>query len=97
MVQQLLSEYPRLRNFATLSPIPGFSRWLDKKVEPAYRERIPADVLAVLEGTGKSGMAAIQHCLAAEIGGAASAVKCAVYAVRVYSTTCSKPKCAPSN
>lgn len=70
VVQQLLSEYPRLRNFATLSPIPGFSRWLDRQLaEAAYLERIPADVRTILESTGKSGMAAIQHCLAAEIGG----------------------------
>lgn len=72
VVQQLLSEYPRLRNFATLSPIPGFSRWLDKRLaEAAYLERIPAEVKALLEATGKSGMAAIQHCLAQEVAGAA--------------------------
>ena len=30
MVEQLLQELPKLKSFATLSPIPGFSDWLGK-------------------------------------------------------------------
>src|SRR5690606_23437582 len=29
VVEQLSSELPNLRNFVTLSPVPGFRRWLD--------------------------------------------------------------------
>lgn len=70
VVQQLLQEFPRLRTFATLSPVPGFNRWLDKRfAEPAYVERIPVDVRKLLEGSGKSGVAAVLDCVGAEIAG----------------------------
>ncbi len=32
VVEQLRSELPRLRQFATLSPLPGFRRWLDARL-----------------------------------------------------------------
>jgi len=42
VVEQLLEELPKLKNFATLSPIPGFSDWLGKldadAVEAIVRE-----------------------------------------------------------
>jgi malonyl-CoA decarboxylase len=31
VVQSLKEEFPKLRTFATLSPMPGFRSWLDKK------------------------------------------------------------------
>jgi len=32
VVENLLGEYPKLTTFATLSPVPGFRRWLDKRL-----------------------------------------------------------------
>ncbi len=32
VVSELSAEFPNLKTFATLSPIPGFCRWLDKKI-----------------------------------------------------------------
>ncbi len=34
MVDRLAAEFGRLKNFATLSPIPGFRRWLDRQSPP---------------------------------------------------------------
>ncbi len=33
MVEDLRRELPSLRSFVTLSPVPGFSRWLDEELE----------------------------------------------------------------
>jgi malonyl-CoA decarboxylase len=33
VVESLLGEYPKLTTFATLSPVPGFRRWLDKRLQ----------------------------------------------------------------
>ncbi len=33
VVEQLLAEFPKLRTFATLSPIPGFRRWLEGELK----------------------------------------------------------------
>lgn len=33
VVLELRSEFPQLKQFATLSPIPGFRRWLDKELD----------------------------------------------------------------
>jgi malonyl-CoA decarboxylase len=40
VAEDLKSEFPHLRRFATLSPIPGFRRWLDKNGTPALAARI---------------------------------------------------------
>ena len=32
MVESLSKELPKIKNFATLSPLPGFRRWLDKRL-----------------------------------------------------------------
>jgi malonyl-CoA decarboxylase len=32
VVESLLGEFPRLTTFATLSPVPGFRRWLDERL-----------------------------------------------------------------
>lgn len=62
VVFDLVQEQPRLKTFATLSPIPGFRRWLDGVIEageaPAEAPvRLPADAddlaaLAPLQGAG---------------------------------------------
>jgi malonyl-CoA decarboxylase len=33
VVENLLGEFPKLATFATLSPVPGFRRWLDERVQ----------------------------------------------------------------
>src|SRR6202000_866084 len=43
-VEDLRASLPRLRNFSTLSPIPGFRRWLER--ERAKPETVLADFLA---------------------------------------------------
>ncbi len=35
VVENLLGEFPRLETFATLSPVPGFRRWLDERLASA--------------------------------------------------------------
>ena len=36
VVEQLLQEFPKLKHFATLSPIPGFRQWLGKNAEAVW-------------------------------------------------------------
>jgi len=33
VVEQLLAEFPKLKTFATLSPVPGFRRWLEGEIK----------------------------------------------------------------
>ena len=33
VAESLLAEYPKLSTFATLSPVPGFRRWLDRRLQ----------------------------------------------------------------
>jgi malonyl-CoA decarboxylase len=40
VAEDLKSEFPHLRRFATLSPIPGFRGWLEKNAQPALLARI---------------------------------------------------------
>lgn len=49
VVEDLGREFPRLRTFATLSPIPGFRRWL---MSPAGRERISPKLDELLRSLG---------------------------------------------
>jgi malonyl-CoA decarboxylase len=46
-VETLRTEMPRLRTFATLSPLPGFAAWVK-----SLGERVPADVRAALATPG---------------------------------------------
>jgi malonyl-CoA decarboxylase len=41
VAEELRREFPHLRRFATLSPIPGFRRWLDQKREERPKELAP--------------------------------------------------------
>lgn len=49
VVDQLTSEFEGLKNFATLSPIPGFRRWLDQQSREAAEEK--RDILTESERT----------------------------------------------
>ncbi len=42
VVADLISEHPGLKNFATLSPIPGFSAWLRRQAEAEEKEETEA-------------------------------------------------------
>ncbi|MCX7383411.1 MAG: malonyl-CoA decarboxylase [Alphaproteobacteria bacterium] len=42
VVEELMAELPQLRRFATLSPVPGFRRWLAREAE-AGRATLPGD------------------------------------------------------
>jgi malonyl-CoA decarboxylase len=66
VVDELRSDLPNLRTFATLSPVPGFRRWLDKLLaatDVAPWALIQAGVLAEVAGVG-SGREALQNLLA---------------------------------
>lgn len=57
VVEDLGREFPRLRTFATLSPIPGFRRWLATATSSPVRDRRCAELevwLARLESEGHS-------------------------------------------
>ena len=60
VVDELASEFKNLKTFATLSPIPGFQRWLDRKlsepdqdVETEWLTTTERKALASAAGTGK--------------------------------------------
>jgi malonyl-CoA decarboxylase len=45
VAEELEREFPQLRRFATLSPIPGFRRWLDRRRSERLKELAPLDQL----------------------------------------------------
>jgi malonyl-CoA decarboxylase len=58
VVDLLSAEFPRLRTFATLSPIPGFSGWLDARLgegEPGLLTPAERKALAAASGPGPRG------------------------------------------
>jgi malonyl-CoA decarboxylase len=54
VVDQLTTEFEGLKNFATLSPIPGFRRWLDHQAREAAEEE--RDLLTEAERSALSGL-----------------------------------------
>jgi malonyl-CoA decarboxylase len=48
VVQTLSREFPKIRIFATLSPIPGFRRWLERLDEPEFAAAFTPEDLAEL-------------------------------------------------
>lgn len=52
VVRELVTELPNLKQFSTLSPVPGFRRWLEKEIkQPTLTEVLP-EKLARLSGLG---------------------------------------------
>ena len=43
VVDRLRHEQPNLRQFATLSPIPGFKRWMEKSIKQEELDLVPAE------------------------------------------------------
>lgn len=54
VVEDLRRELPNLRTFVTLSPVPGFAKWLDRQLSAAPAWLTPADIDA-LESLRQSG------------------------------------------
>ena len=48
VAEDLRRAFPRLRTFATLSPIPGFRRWLASAAASLVGDRMPAELAALL-------------------------------------------------
>ncbi|MBP8307346.1 MAG: malonyl-CoA decarboxylase [Burkholderiaceae bacterium] len=74
VVEELRDEFPNLKTFCTLSPVPGFAHWLShagelqsSRLKPAALAVVRADLLAAREAMGKDG--------SAREGGKESAVK----------------------
>jgi len=58
VAEQLASEFRNLKTFATLSPIPGFRRWLDPKLAAAEPGLLSEEEAAALRAaTGAEGLA----------------------------------------
>jgi malonyl-CoA decarboxylase len=49
VVEDLGREFPRLKTFATLSPIPGFTRWLKGGGDATARPHIPPTLTSLVE------------------------------------------------
>ncbi|HEX6136118.1 MAG TPA: malonyl-CoA decarboxylase family protein [Casimicrobiaceae bacterium] len=59
VVEKLLGEFPRLGTFATLSPVPGFRRWLERQLDDAANSLLcDRDRIALERLTGNAGAAA---------------------------------------
>jgi malonyl-CoA decarboxylase len=41
VVEELMAELPYIRQYSTLSPIPGFRRWLDKRIQDGEEAALP--------------------------------------------------------
>ncbi len=65
VVLELSAEFPNLKTFATLSPIPGFRRWLDKQIDAAEGTMLTVEEAAGLEALapGQKAEAALQAVL----------------------------------
>jgi len=69
VVEELLQEFPRLKGFATLSPIPGFNQWLSKcsqddllaYLEKSERKLVEADAMNGLDWLKKLQDSGIEH------------------------------------
>ncbi|MCZ4306539.1 malonyl-CoA decarboxylase [Zoogloeaceae bacterium G21618-S1] len=75
VVEQLMSEYPRLRTFVTLSPVPGFTRALARTLDTEDGvARIPAKLAPLVQGA-TDGQGRIDAAIAAAQSTPNAAVK----------------------
>jgi malonyl-CoA decarboxylase len=66
VVDQLSAEFPKLKTFATLSPIPGFTQWLDKEFAaglPGVLGKHERKVLAAALGQGHASKGDLKQIL----------------------------------
>ena len=63
VVAELSREFPNLKTFATLSPIPGLRRWLEGKVSGStpLLDAQEAQAIAALNGSGEPGAYLLSH------------------------------------
>ena len=61
MAEDLGREFPRLRKFATLSPVPGFRRWLTTIAPTLVNGRRSRDLGELLERVGQDPRTAVQQ------------------------------------
>jgi len=67
VVDLLAAERPGLKTFSTLSPIPGFRRWLDRRMGEAASPLTPSESAQLFEATGiDDDAAALRHALASK-------------------------------
>lgn len=70
VVQLLVQEFPRLRQFATLSPLPGFGAWLDARLAGGVGPRKwPAALTEQLTGGARSPADGLRRLLRQTIDG----------------------------
>jgi len=55
VVEELRAEYPALKNFVTLSPVPSFKKWVTSALEGKSEFRLPQATKKALELTSKDG------------------------------------------
>jgi malonyl-CoA decarboxylase len=53
VVEELMAELPHLTRFATLSPVPGFDRWLNRRLATSGAEAAAASAALFREDEGK--------------------------------------------
>lgn len=63
VVDRLASEFPKIKTFATLSPIPGFRRWLDEIMADGDPELLLADERAALKAVSGTAMGTKGHLI----------------------------------
>lgn len=61
VVDRLSAEFRNLKAFATLSPIPGFRRWIDEKLVPGDRLLTEDEDSALAEALAAQGEAAVEE------------------------------------
>src|SRR6185295_17835027 len=52
VVEELGREFPHLRTFATLSPVPGFAAWLTERAEPVTVDGRRTATQAIVDAIG---------------------------------------------
>ena len=67
VVDLLAAEFPGLKTFATLSPIPNFHRWLERQMSDDVSPLLPAEAKSVRAATGlEEGVEQLRSVLASE-------------------------------
>ncbi|WP_454684572.1 malonyl-CoA decarboxylase [Ancylobacter moscoviensis] len=56
VVEEISREFPALRTFVTLSPVPGFRAWLDGELANSASLAVTAEDRAALEALGRTGV-----------------------------------------